>query len=266
MVHLILVGTVHRDPEGQGKLIDLLQSEDPDCLTLEMSAYAVQFRREKGEILRERVLDLLDGLARESPDLAHQVAHNHPAIRALLAVLDFPYEYQAIAAFSASRNVPFYCIDRSDLSRRKISRLEKELITRENHRELLCLNPGELFGAVDQESRLALMALRWGKGVPYRTQDHREMSIRDRFMARRIRQVLASSPCRKLVHVGGWEHLVRDVKRQTLFTLLSDLGPERRLLAPRTERGKGPTLFPISGLVDVPHGNQQGPNSRRLEV
>jgi hypothetical protein len=229
-----------------------------------MSAYAVRFRRERGGILRTRVLDLLDGLARESPESARRDVHSHPAVKTLLAILDFPFEYRALATFSESRKVPFHCIDRSDFSKQKISNIEKELITRGNLKELLCLKPGEVFREVDQEYRLALMALRWGNHVSYRTQDRREMSIRDRFMALRIRQVLASSPCRKLVHVGGWEHLVTDGKRQTLFTLLSDLIPERRLLPPRTEHSKGATLFPIHGLIDVSHGNRQGAELRTI--
>lgn len=48
--------------------------------------------------------------------------------------------------------------------------------------------------------------------------------------AAKIRALLDSSRCRKLVHVGGWKHLLDDGNHGTLFGLLSDLHPQRRLL------------------------------------
>ncbi len=230
MADIVLVGTVHRDPNGHDRLLSILREEGPDCLTLEMSPYAVRYREENRLALRRRVCDILDDLVGQTPAFAQQDPLFHPAIRNVLAMIDFPYEYLAASAFSRSRNIPFRCIDRSDLSRKRLSRLEREIITRENLRALIVLDPDEVCREVDREYSLASMVVHRGKETAYRLQIRREMAMRDRSMARRIRGILHGLRCRKLVHIGGWEHLLDHGKTETLFTLLSDLRPRRRLL------------------------------------
>jgi hypothetical protein len=51
MAQLVLVVAVHRDPEGYDKLISSLTEESPTCLSLEMSPYAVRYRRERRRTL-----------------------------------------------------------------------------------------------------------------------------------------------------------------------------------------------------------------------
>jgi hypothetical protein len=229
--HVILIGTVHRDPEGYDRLLAILHEENPDCLTLEISPYAVRFRRKRRLALKKRVRDIVRGLARELPFPGEGEPVRHPAVRRVLAVIDFPYEYRAAAAFSRSKNMPFYCIDRSDFSREKISRLERELVTRENLRALIQFMPHEAYREIPREFRLASMALGRSQEAPFRNGDDQEMSARDRFMASKIRALLNASENRRLVHIGGWEHLIDDRNRDTLFRLLSDLRPQRRLLS-----------------------------------
>jgi len=230
MVDVVLVGTVHRDPEGQDKLLSILHEEDPVYITLEMSPYAVRFRRRKRLVLRNRVCCILGDLVREGLALTSRDPLSHPAVRNVLSAVDFPYEYMAVSLFSRSNHVPFRCIDRSDFSKKKISRLERELISRENLQTLIGLNPHEIYRQIKQQYTLAFMALGRGQNAVYRPQNGRTMSKRDRFMAWKIREVLDSTPCHKLVHVGGWEHLIDYGSQETLFTLLSDLHPQRRLL------------------------------------
>ncbi len=230
MVYIVLVGTVHRDPEGQDRLLSILHQEDPDYITLEMSPYAVRYRRKKHSVLKNRIRRILRDFAQAGPVLTGQDPLDHPAVRNVLASIDFPYEYKAVSLFSRSKHVPFRCIDRSDFSRIKISRLERDLISRENLQALIGLNPHEAFREIEREYRLASMALGQGENTVYRPQNPPEMVKRDWFMALRIREVLDSTLCQRLCHVGGWEHFVDHENRETLFTLLSDLRPQRRLL------------------------------------
>jgi hypothetical protein len=230
MAHLVLVGTVHRDPEGHDKLLSLLHEEHPDCLTLEMSPYAVRYRRKNRVTLAKRILDTLHDLDRETSTRGFQDFLAHPAIQDTIALIDFPYEYMAASTFSESRKVPFHCIDRSDYSLEKISWIEKELITTENLRTLIDLDPNECSQRTRQEYRLASMALHPHGSVIRQPQNHGEISQRDRHMAGRIRKLLTRLRCRKLMHIGGWEHLLDHGTNDTLFERLSDLRPRRRLL------------------------------------
>ena len=231
MAHLVLVGTVHRDPEGHDRLLSLFHEEHPDCLTLEVSPYAVRYRRKNRGTLTTRVLDTLHDLDRKTSPRGFQDFLAHPAIRDAIALIDFPFEYMAASVFSQSRKVPFFCIDRSDYSLEKISWIEKELITTENLRTLIDLDPNECSQRTRQEYRLASSALHPRGGVIRRhSPDRWEISQRDRHMEKRIRKILTRLRCHKLMHIGGWEHLLDHGTHETLFDRLSDLQPRRRLL------------------------------------
>ena len=231
MGHLVLVGTVHRDPGGHDKLLALLHEENPDCLTVEISPYAVRYRKKKRGPLAKRMFDTLHDLHRETSMRGFQDVLTHPAIQNAFALIDFPYEYMAASTFSRSRKVPFYCIDRSDYSAEKITWIENELITPENLRTLIALDPKECSQRSRQEYRLASSALHpHGSVIRRHSPDRWELSHRDRHMAGRIRKLLTRSKCRKLMHIGGWEHLPDHGTRETLYERLSDLHPRRRLL------------------------------------
>jgi len=231
MARLVLVGTVHRDPGGHDKLVALLHEENPDCLTLEISPYAVRYRKMRRGLLARRIFDILHSLHRGTSACGFQDLLIHPAIQNAFALIDFPYEYMAASTFSRSKKVPFYCIDRSDYSAEKITWIENELITPENLRTLIDLDPKECFQKTRQEYRLASSALHPNRSVIRRhSPDRWELSHRDRHMAGRIRKLLTRSQCRKLMHIGGWEHLLDHGTRETLFERLSDLQPRRHLL------------------------------------
>ena len=51
------------------------------------------------------------------------------------------------------------------------------------------------------------------------------MVLRDRYMSYRIREALRTGG--KVLHVGGWEHLLDDPGGKTLYGLLKDLEPKR---------------------------------------
>ena len=70
---LVMVGTVHRDPKGFGKLLRILEREAPDFITVEISPYALEFREKQAShfraILRENLTENPAGRRRIIPPL-----------------------------------------------------------------------------------------------------------------------------------------------------------------------------------------------------
>jgi hypothetical protein len=110
LAEIVLIGTVHRDPNGHDKLFSICQKENPDYVTLEMSPFAVQFRRERRLALKAKVYSILNDLAREIPAAPYPDPSSHPAVGCIFTAIDFPYEYRVASLFSRSRHVPFQCI------------------------------------------------------------------------------------------------------------------------------------------------------------
>lgn len=62
MASLTLVGTIHRNPNGLPGLMEVLEGESPDIITVEMSEFGVTFRERTGPRLKEKLSDILRGL------------------------------------------------------------------------------------------------------------------------------------------------------------------------------------------------------------
>ncbi|MDO3378190.1 hypothetical protein [Geoalkalibacter halelectricus] len=229
---LVLLGTVHRDPHSVPCLRRLLEQLGPALVSLEMSPWARDFRLERGPALQRRLHDILKSLAEERGLDPAEIAR-HPAIREIRALLALPYEYRAAAAYCAARGVPLHLIDDNAVSQEKLALVEYELVSIANLRTLLSLPepPANrenhatarrlLADDCPIEIRQAFLAARRGE---------HGIGPRDRRMARQIRKLGQEARPERLVHIGGWVHLVDDAKGETLYSLLADLKPERRLL------------------------------------
>lgn len=231
---LTLIGTVHRDPRGAERLLNLLRRLHPDLLTLEMSEKGLAYRQGEGR----RQLRRLDRiLARLAGELLTEPAtlQAHPAVADIRTLLALPFEYQAAAAFAAEATVPLQLIDRSDVSAAKLQRVEAELITYRNLKVLVSLPAGAEKSDVEGYGRAHAMITRDpGEAVRQAFLEGRRgeegIGPRDRWMAGEIRRLLAARRGVHLVHVGGWVHLIEDARGETLFSLLADLAPQRFLL------------------------------------
>ncbi len=222
---LTLVGTVHRSG-GEALLAELLLRERPEIVTLEMSPYALAFRRGRGPSLLARLDAILDRLAAET-HRAPETLRPHPRIEAIRTLVALPFEYTAAAAYAEATGIPVDLIDSSLISARKLRRVERELITLENMRTLLTLEPespqedhrlaramtGE---KTDPAIRRAFLATRRGPEA---------IGERDRRMADAIRRRAAEG--RRMVHIGGWIHLMEDEQKETLYERVRDLEPCR---------------------------------------
>lgn len=239
MGSLTLVGTIHRDPDGLARLMEILEDESPEIITLEMSEFGVGFRERTGPRLREKVFYILKGFSGESIQSERGKPSNPRgpfeagAIGAILLTLELPFEFRAVRTYCERKGIPFRCIDLSNYSRAKLEKIQEEMITVDNLRKIAALPP------IDQHEELReqrILAQRLTSQdvdqflveafLNGRTADG--MTQRDCYMSLRIKEITRNHG--HTVHVGGWEHLLDDPPGKTLYGLLKDLAP-RRVLA-----------------------------------
>jgi hypothetical protein len=206
MEPLILVGTVHLDPGGYDRLKSLLFELKPETVCVDVSLYALEFRKTVGREYRS----LLDNFKRVDGSLP-------PALAAVDVQLQVPFEYQAADDYGLRRGARVVPIGNSTQSQKLLAHLSRELMTTDN---------------------LVKLASREEPGLPEQVENEWERARRhylqgsttaggllrsDKRLARQIKEYAGREP---VVHVGGWEHL------KGLSDLLSAFQPEVRLLNP----------------------------------
>jgi hypothetical protein len=227
---LILVGAVHRDPEGYLRLQALLDSVRPQIITVEISPWAVFFRKKYASFL---LADFHRNLLRAARQSSHiQSLMEIGVLEEIQAQIELPFEYRTSVDYGKPLGVPVLPVDVSACSRIKTVHF-RHLISTANLSTLLKLEPYSLKEKVRQEySRAAAL---WKKpgydplaGCP--PDIRQEWDLREAFMARRIRRAFKSLEAKGggiVFHVGGWMHLIEG----RLYSLLSEFNPKRRLLA-----------------------------------
>jgi hypothetical protein len=217
--NLMLIGTVHGDPRGQARTGKLLNHLGPDLVTVEISPFSLRYRRQHEARWQRQLANALAELP--------EGAALHLAIRRLAAQVALPFEVRAARDYSRRADVPWRPLDLGFLSRRHLPRYGPELLSPANLQALLTTADGELKDFVAAEFRRARQAL---AGVPRRPLSPRgsETWRRERFLARKLRGL--TSRYRRVVHLGGWEHLVAWQDSPGLWGDLADLKPGRVLL------------------------------------
>jgi hypothetical protein len=216
---LILVGTVHGDPRGRARAGKLLHHLGPDLVTVEISPFSLGYRLKHGGGWQRQLAAALAALPAG--------AERHLAVQRLAAQVALPFEVRAAGEYSRRLNVPWRALDLGFLSRRHLPRYATELLSLANLEALLATADGDLEDFVAGQFRRARQALagaprrRIFPGVP-------ETVRRERFLARRLRRLAARH--RRVVHLGGWEHLVAWEGSPGLWPDLADLKPGRVLL------------------------------------
>ena len=208
MARLVLIGTVHLDPDGYGLLRSLLESLKPATVTVEISPYALEFRRTRGAGLLAR----LDPFRLPDSTL--------PAgLQAVSAQLEIPYEYRAAKEFADRSGAAASAVGDSEVSRRLLTELEREVMNETNLARLARLDTPPLPVQVDNQR--AQVARFFREGPLVGTEERARMDEMEKQLAGAVRPHLGAD---LTVHVGGWEHL------KGLSALLSDRQPELRLL------------------------------------
>jgi hypothetical protein len=206
MEPLILVGTVHLDPDGYDRLKTLLFELKPETVCVDVSTYALEFRRTLGREYRS----LLDNFRREDGSLP-------PALAAVDVQLQVPFEYRAADDYAERRGARVVPVGDSAQSQKLLGHLSRELMTTDNLVKLASREEPPLSEQVEKEWERARKYYRVGSPTSG------GIEKADKRLARRIKEYAGREP---VVHVGGWEHL------KGLSELLSEFKPELKLLNP----------------------------------
>jgi hypothetical protein len=188
-------------------------------VTVEISPFSLRYRRHHGCRWQRQLADALAHL----PEGAAQ----HLAIQRLAAQVALPFEVRAARDYGRSRDVPWRPLDLGFLSRRHLPRYGSELLSPANVQALLATGDGSLKDFVAGEFRRARQALVHAPRRPFSI-GAPETLRREHYLARRLRQLALRH--HRVVHLGGWEHLVHWRDSSGLWADLGDLKPRRLLL------------------------------------
>jgi hypothetical protein len=230
---LLMVGTVHRDPQGKARLLRLLQQERPAAISVEISPYAIIFRAQKAGAFRAILRENLKRI-HEEENFSWREIFSNSAIRGIFFLLKEPYEWQAAEAHAQRTGIVLKDIDLSRYSEEKLSHLS-ELVSKANLRALLRLSSPDLTEQVEAHYNRARFLFSHPPSLWPKCLEERE---RETFMAEEIRRLVRQARGQKVLHIGGWEHLLEFPGETSLYELLKDLRPMRVLLSEVDNRGK----------------------------
>jgi hypothetical protein len=216
---LILIGTVHGDPRGYDRAGKLLAHFKPNLITVEISRFSLRYRMKHGPRWQRQLAEALTQLP--------LAAVGHLAIRRLAAQVALPFEVKVASDYRRASGVPWRPLDLGGPARRHLPRYGPELLNPTNIQALLATADGSLEDYVAGEfsqARLALVRTPWR--LP--TAGSPEALRRERVLGRRLRSL--ASRYSRVVHLGGWEHLVAWEKGPCWWRDLADMPPRRMLL------------------------------------
>ena len=202
---LFLLGTMHHDPEGFGRLRRFLDRFDPQLVCVELSPYGLFFRRRFGRALHEILRANLREAARRG-GLAYRSALVHPQIISIRRQISLPFEYRAARAYADARRSRLILADWSLFSRRCIEDWP-ELLAVDNLVQLLrtpSAFPPPAYAYAEAASRIHAPP-----EPPSLSPDEEDAFRieRESRMARLIERVCRRYAGRPILYVGGWWHL-----------------------------------------------------------
>ncbi|MEJ2226472.1 MAG: hypothetical protein P8X49_15195 [Syntrophobacterales bacterium] len=187
---------------------------------MEISPFSVRYRRREEGNWRRRLQKTLQALPPE--------AATHVAVARVAAQASLPFEYRVARDWGRAHQVPVKLLDAGGVARRHLPRFKEELLTPENLGYLCEVGTsGTLEEFVAQEFHRARRA-REGKLRRLPGLNGVGHGKRERLWASRLGRLAATN--QKIVHLGGWEHLVPWPDGGGLFHLLADLQPSVMLL------------------------------------
>ncbi|MBW1808269.1 MAG: hypothetical protein JRJ87_08745 [Deltaproteobacteria bacterium] len=211
MTKLLLIGTVHLDPDGYQQLLSLLGTKKPETITVDVSHYALDFRKMIGV-----------DLARQLTPFRLDDGSLPGALETVAAQLETPFEYRAAEDYAERSGARVVASGNNQQSRKLLALFSKELMSLDNLVALAAKQEPDLGRQVEREWQRAHKQYK----DPTRDSTTSErISFGDKRLAKQIREYVQFD---SVAHVGGWEHL------WNLSELLVDLDPEVRLLNPST--------------------------------
>lgn len=221
MRRLLLVGTVHADPNGYRRTLQLLERLRPQLILIELSPFGLTFRRSQQRFLWATLRHNL-GLAAEKSQLSVREALKHPQIRSICRQMSLPFEYRAAANFAPRSGTRLLLVDDSSFSRHWIATWP-ELITAENLLHLLSLVATSTSVSAAYTAAANRIASRDNSQVGSVGQKNPEGELwtkRELFMANRVGQAMRSLQPTSAVYLGGWWHLTSGGACPTLREIL----------------------------------------------
>lgn len=217
--NLILLGSVHSDPAGYTRTRAFLSTVRPDIVFVELSPYALAYRKENAPRLLAQLFRNLRTAA-PAAGLTFTEALRHPRIRAISRQIALPFEYRASDAYAAhARGTRVVAVDWSEFSRQWIETWE-ELIGEENlvvlQRQKIAETP------VQQQYDRAVRLIE--SGLPandlWTGDDFALWRDREEHIASRIMFELAAGTFQRPLYIGGWRHLLRGGAFKTIRDIL----------------------------------------------
>lgn len=237
---LILIGTVHGDPDGMVPLLRLLRHESPAHVAVEVSPYGLSFRQRNGRRLLRRLARRLRRVVSASGSPVKRWGQ----VQAISAQIRFPFEYRASLRYCRDAGAILSCLDLSSLSKHLIQGGWEELIDRKNIENLCQENPESLQERTTrayalaarllkekEEARLFVSIRGWQKDVAWQR--------REALLATGLERRWTAMETGSLAYVGGWQHLLCAAESGTLFERLAYLQPRRLLLGGYSKLGDG---------------------------
>ncbi len=230
---LILLGTVHSDPKGFSRVRAFLEGYRPDLIMVEISPFALKFRKERSSELRKAFLERLRIVSRELK-IEFAAALKHVQIASILRQIGIPYEYRASAVYAKKTGIDLIAVDYSEFSREWIETWP-EMTSAANIERLL-----ELENAAPPVASLYAQAARrigGGPSIPEALPgvDETGWQERERYMAAEITSALERFSPERPVYIGGWWHLSCHGSVRTIRELLGIGAESCRLLDRRGE-------------------------------
>ena len=228
---LILIGTVHGDPDGMVRLLQLLRYENPVQVTVEVSPYGLCFRQRRGR----RLLRLLARRFRRIACASDFPMKEWGQVQAISAQMGFPFEYRASLRYCRDEGALLSCLDLSFQSMQLIQEGWEELISTKNLGILCQQNPENFKARTARAYALASTLLKEEEGARSFAsvrgwQRDVDWQRREAFLAAGLERRWAKMERGKLAHIGGWQHLLCATESGTLCERLACLHPRRILL------------------------------------
>jgi hypothetical protein len=215
---LIFLGTSHIDPSGYERLQAVLQEIGPQIIILEISRFAIIFRKTLGT-LYQRIL--IKRVKRYNLEINTEIEN-------AISFFDIPYEYRAARRYAQAQGARVILADVSLFSFLRLSR-SYQFIRRKNILSLSGLH-GDRFTS---ERRIAERIFSRADPLMIRIRANgfegdRLIELREKILTRRIHRIVSRYRNRKIACIGGWEHLIDDPDKRTLYSNYNL--PKRRMI------------------------------------
>ncbi len=225
MAEVFLLGTIHLDIKSAPFLKAAILDCKPDLITVEISSYSVRYRQAmypKWCLCLKRALKQLPARKR-----------GHPQVKLLKRQITMPYEWSIAKRYADCENIPCLTIDSGELAKKELPCWEKTLLAADNVKFLVKEPWFSLESHFLECHKLASKL--WNKPDP--GQLHTVLAFlkepfwqkRERIMATRLKRL--SGLDYRLVHIGGWMHLLDGRGLPNLLCQLGEIVCEKKLIS-----------------------------------